>query len=946
MPDQFNTDGNGDVYSLESILAEYKGRAFVQGTGKLSKDELEEQARRIIEEYTNPPKADDPASSPEAPLEPPSQSKETQETPLEPFVWEDSAKEKKQKSPKPPKAPREPKPPKAEKPPKAPKPPKAEKPPKEPKPPKESKVKRDRSASARPGAENGFISDWLEAYDQVPAEGEDVRIYEPLLRRKQKDAPAEETAETQAPEAAPAPEEANEAPVSEPAADAPPAGEKDGEAPPEPAEEPERAADAAAEAEPSAEPEAEESPAPEAESGAPAPEPAPEQKPAPARPNKRSKPRRGELRRKEPEKPREAAAKRGIEKGLRQVERKLERVSKVEEKQARMFSDREMSEDEQEFYGIGKFSRESEEALDAEAARLAEERAERRRARAQARRRAAEERSARQERAEERRRELSAEDAIRIYGSGLKSLRLRLTVLGILCILMIALTLLPELGFPLPDLIAAGKTRLALLLVLLLLSIFCGMEVFSSGITMPFRGGFGPETLVAASVLFALADAALQLALEDRAYGTPFCAAAGTSLFFATFGELKGRIGFRLSFRVADKTKVPTVLSAEWEKVDEGAVISKNVGAARGFVERTTNKDMVELVYARLAPVLLLLTVLFALLCSFSSGEKNAFFHCLSAFGAVAAGFDLLLAFNRPFCSAARELVDHGAALAGWEGAEDMQRAVGMALRDGDIFPENSLRLSGLKIFSHYSEEKIVSYTGSLIVASGIGTSRVFAELMREYGADLYRVEELSCYESGGIGANINGSEVLVGSAGFMNLMGIRLPPNLELRSAVFSAIDHELAGVFIVSYTPSNAVQAALVNMLQARIRPIFALRDFNLTPAMISGKFKITLDEGEFMTYAARYELSENSAEPAQEPSAIMSREGIGHYVETVRCGRRLCRSARISLGLTIAGTVLGMLLLLLIFMQGAFGSASAGNVFLFLLLWEFATWLFSSF
>ena len=35
---------------------------------------------------------------------------------------------------------------------------------------------------------------------------------------------------------------------------------------------------------------------------------------------------------------------------------------------------------------------------------------------------------------------------------------------------------------------------------------------------------------------------------------------------------------------------------------------------------------------------------------------------------------------------------------------------------------------------------------------------------------------------------HINGSEVLVGSAGFMNLMGIRLPPNLELRSAVFSA--------------------------------------------------------------------------------------------------------------------------------------------------------------
>ena len=96
--------------------------------------------------------------------------------------------------------------------------------------------------------------------------------------------------------------------------------------------------------------------------------------------------------------------------------------------------------------------------------------------------------------------------------------------------------------------------------------------------------------------------------------------------------------------------------------------------------------------------------------------------------------------------------------------------------------------------------------------------------------------------------------------------------------------------------------------------------------------------------MTYAARYELSENSAEPAEEPSAVMSREGIGHYVETVRCGRRLCRAARVALGLSIAGTCLGMLLLLLILSQGAFGSASAGNVFLFLLLWEFALRIFA--
>ena len=51
--DTFGFDNMDDDYSLESILAEYKGSAFISGSSRLSKEELEKQARAIIEEYTN-----------------------------------------------------------------------------------------------------------------------------------------------------------------------------------------------------------------------------------------------------------------------------------------------------------------------------------------------------------------------------------------------------------------------------------------------------------------------------------------------------------------------------------------------------------------------------------------------------------------------------------------------------------------------------------------------------------------------------------------------------------------------------------------------------------------------------------------------------------------------------------------------------------------------------
>lgn len=931
MPDQFNRDGNGDVYSLESILSEYKGRAFVQGKSKLSKEELEEQARHILEEYMKPQpeEAEGEPAAPETAAEERAAAEIVEEESADErdagetavSITEDTppAREKRglfRRS-------REAKPPKAEKPPKE----------KSSKTEKEKKPRREWTAS--PGEDKGLVSDWLRAYGQAEDEPEDVRIYEPafMKKRHEQPQPAEE-GYTEAAEAAPEPasvekEQPEEAPAAE---------ETVSPVETESAEESTSGESAPQADEPSAVSEQE---APATESAGEEAEP-----PAPAaseRP-KRQKPRRGELRRKSAGLAREIVPKQAIEKGLRQVEKRLERIAEVEEKEERLFSYRQMSEDEQEFYGVGRFAPEADERFAAEEARRTREKQERRRARAQARRRAAEARAAKEDAAEAARRELSPGEAVRVYGSGTKALRARLMPQAVLCILMIVLTMMPELGIALPGALGENSLRVGALFILLLLSVFFGLDVFSTGLTRPLHGHFCQETLVTASVLLALLDAALQYFSADRAYGMPFCAVAGVSLFFASLGTLRGRRAFNLTFRMADRAKVPTVLSAEWEKVDEGHVISKNVGAVRGFVTRGTDQDPAESLYAWLAPLLLLLCVLLAFLCSAATGESNAFFHILSAFSAVCAAFDLLLIFNRPFLNTASELFDHGAALAGWNGALDMDKAVGMVLRDADLFPENCLRLSGLKIFSHFPEERIVSYTGSLIVASGIGTTRVFSELMREYGCDLYRVEELECYESGGIGANINGSQVLVGSAAFMNLMGIRLPPNLELRSAVFSAIDNELAGVFIISYTPSDAVQAALVDMLQARIRPIFALRDFLLTPSLLSGKFKITLEEGEFLTYASRFELSENNADPAEEPTALMSREGIGHYVETVRSGRRLCRSTRVALALTLLGTGLGLALLVLILLQGAFGAASAGNVLLFMLLWELAVWIFS--
>jgi len=205
-------------------------------------------------------------------------------------------------------------------------------------------------------------------------------------------------------------------------------------------------------------------------------------------------------------------------------------------------------------------------------------------------------------------------------------------------------------------------------------------------------------------------------------------------------------------------------------------------------------------------------------------------------------------------------------------------------------------------------------------------------------------VTDLACYEGGGIGAKVNGEEMLVGGVSLMNLMGIRLPQNLNVKNAVFTAIDGELAGVFAINYTPLNSVKEALLSLLHSKINPLFAVRDFNVTPIMLQTKFQITTDQINFLSYEERYALSELKPDPKGKPFAILCREGLGPLADVVVGGKRLRNAVMRNTILSIASSVIGLCLLLSFFWAGAAETASATNLFYYQAAWLFVMYLLS--
>ncbi len=539
--------------------------------------------------------------------------------------------------------------------------------------------------------------------------------------------------------------------------------------------------------------------------------------------------------------------------------------------------------------------------------------------------------------------ELSVAEASRVYGVPVNSLLLRGSAAAIISFFMCYFALAFSFGLPLPEALKNVKLLSLVLLVMEVVTVGLGIDIFLYGIKDLQRRSFSVETLVCFSCVFTIMDSIIASVTGNSGLGLPFSPISAVSMTFAIWGVRTQCTALRCSLSMASISSEPYTLMAETEKIENGIVLNKTHYPLDGFVRRTERPDLCETVYELAAPILIGLALVLAVISSVINKTPADFIHTFSAMLAVSASFPALFIFAYPFYKVAKKLMRSGATIAGWSGARDISSAVGVVIRDEDIFPTGTLTLNGIRIFPGNSMQKVVSYTASVIISSGCGLTEIFADLLKNQDGDKLHCADFSFYEAGGMGAVINGEKVYVGSSGFMNLMGIRLPQELSVKTAVFSAINNELAGVFAVNYTPANSVQGALLSLLSTRIIPLFAVRDFNISPQMISQKFKISMEKAQFLTIGERYALSETESEkPGDTPLAALCREGLAPLADTVRGARHVVFSARISAVISILCSVVGMLLTCFLAFKGAFGSLSCANMLIYMLLWAIPVFL----
>lgn len=521
------------------------------------------------------------------------------------------------------------------------------------------------------------------------------------------------------------------------------------------------------------------------------------------------------------------------------------------------------------------------------------------------------------------------------YQKGLKARRNRVIISLVLSLLAMALSVdIPvSISISVPG-VSLTQLRVWILCGLLaIVGILC-MEVLVVGIVRLCKLHPRAESLVALAWLFSLIDGLTFSVWPQRGENLPCCAITALGLTMAMWGRYLRQQGDRFSAKAAAQTSAPYVVSLDEDKWNHRPAYSKWPGTSRGFGSQLQMEDGAQQAYAIAAPLLILACLLCSLLASVGQGAGERFVWAAAATFTAASSYSSLLAFALPYKKLSSRLYKVGAAIAGWAGVQRCRHA-GIVLTDGDLFPPGCIQVSQFELFGTAKKEKTVSYAATLLKVADCGLTQPFYKLLQSTGA-LYREASGVRFHEGGITGIIHNHDIIVGTSDFMHLVDIPLPRSIRVKHAIYCAVDGKLAAMFPVTYAMPSTVRPSLSTLIGLKVTPILATRDPNLIPALLSSKFKLPVDKMEFPSTDRRRELSDANQLHSTQPVALLSREGVGAFCDTVLGCRRLRWATRLSLVFALAGAVLGVLLTCFIAYTGSYEALSPVNFFIFMLAW----------
>lgn len=463
----------------------------------------------------------------------------------------------------------------------------------------------------------------------------------------------------------------------------------------------------------------------------------------------------------------------------------------------------------------------------------------------------------------------------------------------------------------------------------MLLSAVLGSFQMIDGITDLLHKRFTLNTLLVFTFIACVADGILCLRLEQ----VPCCAAFSLQVTMSLWSSYQRRKADMDQLDTMRKATRLDSVTAEEDYFDGRTGLLRGEGQVEDFMNTYGQEAKPEKVIHTYALVALCLSVAVGITASVLQsiwlGIRVLAVTLLAALPATA-----FIAYSRPMAILQHRLHKLGTVLCGWSGVEKLSKKAVFPVTMEDLFPAGTVKMNGVKFFSQREPDEIVAYCTALISAQGGGLVSLFTQLLDSRNGIHYEAENLCSYD-GGIGGEVNGEPVLVGSLTFLANMGVEVPEGIRVGQAVCIAIDGELCGLFAVTYDKTRGASAGITTLCAYRgLRPIFAQSDFVLTRSFIKGKFGVEPKKLELPEEEVRVQLRQR--ERSGEAVVLTTAEGLAPFAYGVTGARSLHTAGMLGTIVHILGGSVGIAMMLVLAILGAGQLLTPGNMFLYQLIW----------
>ncbi len=540
-------------------------------------------------------------------------------------------------------------------------------------------------------------------------------------------------------------------------------------------------------------------------------------------------------------------------------------------------------------------------------------------------------------------------------------LRMRISVTGILTLLLLYHNLAPILPLPLPGFLSpvdAPFVYLGLGLVLLLGGVLCCTSTVIGGLGYTFTLKGDNDSPVGLCFLGCLLQYVVLFFNADQMAKSGvflYSAVAMMALFCNCMGKLNMvcRILRNYKFITSDIEKYTCELvepASLAENIVKGVAIRDPQVAYRrpcrelsGFISHSFSEDFSD----KCARVLGVLGAVVALLVGcflfITRGDVVAVSSTVALILCAVCPFSLMLCFNIPFSRICKYLNRFGGVLSGYSAVEKLQDLNAVVVSDADLFPRGSVLLHGIKTFGGERIDEAILKTASVVCSKDSAISSVFLKVI-ENRTDILLSFDSYVYENGmGYSCWIDNKRILVGNRELMLNHGVDVPSaDYEkkyrrdgTRELLYLATSGELTAMFVLSYNQNPQVAEMLQKLDPTGLLLAVKTKDPNLTAQRVAQVYDLPED---MFTVIHSHTAAQLEEKPADLPGdcALCTMGSFISFAQGILSAFHAKSQVTASVVIQSVGAGIALLLAVLFSMVFGQGLISTSVLFLYQMVW----------